>query len=215
MGTKYKLIIFDWEGTLQDSKGMVLTSLKEHVAASGLPTFDEIKARALFSYDPSRLIDDIYRNQLSTKDRVALKLSFQQYYLTTPKQATLFKGASSLLSDLISAGCFVAVATNAGRQSMERALEAVDLTATFFSVKTADEYAQKPSPEMIEALLTESNVSCEQAVMIGDSSSDMKAAVSANIDAIGFEADIDGSILQNCGAKQLVCSMSELREILL
>lgn len=215
MAVKYELVIFDWEGTLQDGKGMVLSMLKEHVKLLSLPVFDEREARTVFSYDSSRLIDDIYCKTLNAKERVALKMSFQQACLTRDNKPLLFDGALSLLEKLQKEGVLIGIATNASKRSMDSALKKLHLSQIFFSVKTADHYAQKPSPEMIESLLAESGVGQEKAVMVGDSVSDIKSAAAANIDAIGFTIDVEGCLIQNCGAMQLVDSMAELEEILL
>jgi len=184
----YQLVMFDWEGTLSDGRGAVLQSLKNLLSENGVEAFDEARARHYFSYDINALIDALYQDSLDTQKRCELK----HLCLNNPisgEKLCLFDGATKVIDELKRQGVWLAVATGASRSALMSKLNGSVLETSFDALATADEYPQKPAPDMLNALLERFAVAPEDALMIGDSVVDLKAANLAGVDAIGFAPD--------------------------
>ncbi len=206
----YKLVIFDWEGTLIDSKAQAICVLKDVLKIQGLPDLDESQARQLFSYNLNQFVDNLFETKLSIEQRIDLKLNVQKELFSKPKLSILFKGAKSILSDLHQRGAFLTIATNASTSSVKKVLQDLNINKWFDAIVTSDNYPLKPAPDMINALLTLCDCGHDEAVMIGDSPSDLKAAQHAHIDCIGFAPDGDACKLVDYKPKAVVSNFKEL-----
>lgn len=184
----YQLVMFDWEGTLSDGRGAVIQSLKTLLNDNGMQDFDEARARRYFSYDLNELIDALYQDSLETHKRCELKQLCRANPLAVDRLC-LFDGALQVINQLKQQGVWLAVATGASRPALMAKLKGSVLEGCFDATATADEYPQKPAPDMLNALLDRFAVAPEDALMIGDSVVDIKAAHLAGVDAIGFAPD--------------------------
>lgn len=78
----------------------------------------------------------------------------------------------------------LAIATNRGRRSLERLILETHLQNIFLTSRCADETAFKPDPLMLQEILLELDIPAHQAIMIGDSESDMIMAQKVNMERI-------------------------------
>ncbi|OGV25687.1 MAG: hypothetical protein A3F18_01270 [Legionellales bacterium RIFCSPHIGHO2_12_FULL_37_14] len=99
----------------------------------------------------------------------------------------MIPGALAFIERLKDSGVVLAIATNKYDFSLQNDLEHFAI-ASFFTVTRAANQAQpKPNPQMLEEILAFTNLQAKDALMIGDSDSDMIMAKSINIDAIGLD----------------------------
>jgi len=185
-GHNFRLIVFDWDGTLMDSIGTIVdctlaafegiddvacptpAQIRENVGLGlvetmqvHFPDWDEAhSARLVENY--RRLWRSVY------KDRVAL-----------------FPGSFAVVEALHSAGYLLGVATAKGRSGLERELDATGLRPFFHATRTVDEAPSKPAPGMLLGLFEELGVRASEAVMIGDTSFDLAMATNAGCAGIG------------------------------
>ena len=213
---KYKLVIFDWDGTLMDSIARIVSSMQAaaHHCQLTIPSVQSVKDIIGLSL-PKAL--DILFPAASPSQMSALVGQYQFQYVegdNTP--APLFEDALFLLEALTENNKLLAVATGKGRQGLQRVLSATQTEHFFHASRCADETLSKPDPEMLFSLLTELNIEPEEAVMIGDASHDMKMAQAAGIDRIGITLGVhDRDILNGYQPIAIVDSLIELQQLLL
>jgi len=181
----YQLIVFDWEGTLSDTLGCVLDVVSEQAQKLGLSAIDYKVARDYVNLGIEEAIVKLYPNEADITHS-ALLMGVSQS-MSHVKGACLFQGAKAWLTSLKSQGIFLGLATNKGKSSLHRALITADLDNFFDCICTASDYALKPSPDMLLAILNTLNVDASHALMIGDSVADIEMARALNVDAIGVD----------------------------
>ena len=94
---------------------------------------------------------------------------------------------------------------------MDRALAADNLVDLFIATRAADETASKPNPMMLEALLHETQMSAEQAVMIGDTSYDMQMAANIDMQRIAVSYGVhEVSVLEQYAPSLVIDRMEQL-----
>lgn len=148
MLTTYKLVVFDWEGTLGDSLGQAM-----------------------------------------------------------------IPGAAAFVMDLNQAGLMLAIATNKRDTALQKDLTFFGLTTYFQVTKSANQTAPKPDPQMLFEILMETDVKPQEALMIGDSESDMAMARSVGVSAIGIDLSGQfGASLYSAGASHVVRDYDALRQ---
>lgn len=210
-----KLIIFDWDGTLFDSTGVIAYSLQQAVSSIDLPTPDINQTKKLIGLGFDKIIKHLL-GDISDKEQATFINEYRKAYLANENFVTLFDGIDSLLSQLKQQGKFLAIATGKSRASLDRVLEQnAHLKTHFISTKTADQTQSKPHPQMLTELLNELNISPQDAVMIGDTTYDIRMAQAANVNSVAVTYGAhDALTLRRANPTFLADSVEELSAIL-
>lgn len=212
---KYKLVIFDWDGTLMDSAAKIVSCMQLAAEQCGMPipTYDEVGHIIGISLKPAiKQLFKIEDDELAERLVAAYKDAFVTRD-TTP--CPLFDGVERLLSSLKVAGCTLAVATGKARRGLDRAWLQTETGSFFSASRTADEAESKPSPDMLLQLLGELGFEIEDAVMIGDTTYDMQMAKTIGMDRIGVSYGVHAQVhLEALSPVALVHSISELETAL-
>lgn len=186
MKKPYRLVVFDWEGTLGDTLGHVLNALRAQAARMQLGELDPQAARQCVTLGLVRAVKKLFPH-LSLHQHEQLLQAVQQELSTSSQEGLLFPGARSLVQQMQRAGLDLAIATNRGQLSLQRALQASGLDEFFRVTRTAGQTPAKPCPQMIEEIMDVFGVHPSETLMIGDSLSDVEMAGLAGVDAIGVD----------------------------
>ncbi|KGJ87707.1 HAD-IA family hydrolase [Colwellia psychrerythraea] len=213
---EYKLVIFDWDGTLMDSIGKIVSSMQAaaHVCQLDIPTVIQVKD--IIGLSLPKALRILFPHCVEDEINAMLDQYKYQYIEGDNTPTPLFDNALELLKALKGDDRLLAVATGKGRQGLQRVFGATHTEHFFHASRCADETLSKPDPQMLLSLLAELNVRAEQAVMIGDSQHDLEMAQAAGVDSIGITLGVhDRAILNNYQPKAIVDSLSELQQLLL
>lgn len=180
---RYKLIVFDWDGTLIDSPAAIVECIQQASRDLGLAVPDSERASHVIGLG----LEDSLRQAVPHLPRERYSefaASYRRHFLAREGSMPLFPGVPQLLEGLHARGHHLAVATGKSRRGLERALAASGLGTYFSSSRCADETVPKPDPAMLLELLAELEVEAERALMVGDTSHDLLMARGAGIDAL-------------------------------
>lgn len=172
MKTEIDLIMFDFDGTIVDSKDDIAASANHVLAARGLPQKDP---ELIASYIGNG-IHVLLSKTLQTDDEadVADAVStFREHYWDHCLDTTVdYEGVKETLEHFGAKA--KAIVTNKPKRFTDRILEGLGLHGHFVSVVGGDgPYAKKPSPEGFLAVLSSLNVRGERALVVGDSRNDI------------------------------------------
>lgn len=184
MAKKFDLLIFDWDGTLMDSTSAIVAAIQAASRDLGLPEPTADKARHVIGLGLSDALHHAVPD-LSPERYPQMAERYRYHYLAGDRQLDLFDGVAELLSELASAGYFLAVATGKSRLGLDRALDHSGLRTFFHATRTADECFSKPHPQMLEELLSEFGVDKHKALMVGDTTHDLQMARNAEVAGLG------------------------------
>lgn len=209
----YQLLIFDWDGTLVDSIGRIVTAM--HLAADrcGLARCTDDQVRGIIGLGLPEAIRSLYP-LLDDADLVqCMRQSYSENYLALESEpSALFHGVAEGLQAFRAEGYRLAVATGKGRHGLQRVLADRGWLDFFDYSRCADETASKPDPLMLHEILQQSGVSAHQALMVGDSSFDLLMAQRAGMDcvAVGYGAQ-PLHVLRECRPTLAIECFTELR----
>ncbi|GAA6206509.1 HAD-IA family hydrolase [Thalassotalea sp. SU-HH00458] len=211
----YKVIIFDWDGTVMDSVERIVSSMLSAAkdVALTVPTVDQIKQ--IIGLSIPEATKKLFP-QSTPEQAEALRLSYKKHYVEIDETPTpLFSHAEQLFTDLLAQGKYLAVATGKGRDGLERVFELSNTKHYFHTSRCAKECKSKPDPDMLNQILTELNIDASEAVMIGDTTHDMLMAKNANVDRIGVTFGVhDHQALSEYQPKAIVDSLLALSNLL-
>lgn len=180
---KAELLLFDFDGTLIDSKLDIATSVNLTLGDLGLPlrSVEEIYG---FVGDGVKRLLRLSVGEGGGEDRyeAALKI-FRSHYLTHCVKTTRFyPGIDAVLEHYESRK--KAIVTNKAPEYTRCIVEGLGATHFFHAVEGARETSDlKPEPVMLQRVLKELQVEPDRTVMIGDSTNDVRAAQAAGVKA--------------------------------
>ena len=168
------LIIFDWDGTLMDSIGLIVESMHIAGEAHGFTTTDQA-VKDIIGLSLMHGIEILYP-QASDTQKLAIQQSYAEYYIPNSHRTPFFMPIDDMLLTLKQQDKQLAVATGKKRKGLDRVLEASASHHYFTITRCADESGSKPDPQMLSDILDYTKQSISQAVFIGDSIYDIQMA---------------------------------------
>ena len=179
----YRLYIFDLDGTLVDTKLDIALAMQKVMAEAGFekPSLDEVE----------KAIGGGARNAVSKLTGLEgdaltplLEKFVAAYEVMCADHTTVYEGGEELVQRLKSQGAKLAVVTMKLRVPTHKILKHHALYDLMDTVLTFDDIEKrKPDPDSLFALLKQYDVKPEDAVVIGDTVTDLKYAHNAGADA--------------------------------
>jgi len=185
MNSKFKLLIFDWDGTLSDSVSRIVACIQRAAAENNLPIPSFDRAANIIGLGLGEAIAQLFPEADELLVTQMTKSYSAHYRSKDAGPGEFFPNVLATLSQLRSTGCLLAVATGKSRAGLNRAFIASGLDDLFHDSRCADETASKPNPLMLAELLQEFNVTADQALMVGDTEYDMDMAERISMPRLG------------------------------
>jgi phosphoglycolate phosphatase len=179
MQNEFKLLVFDWDGTLMDSEARIVACMQAAAADLGLTVPHDESVRNIIGLGLREAVTALIPG---ADDALIQRVAdqYRSHFLErnqTPSQ--LFPGAAEVLWALHGQGYLLAVATGKGRHGLDRVLAETGCERVFHATRCADETFSKPHPEMLLQLMDELGVEAAETLMIGDTEYDLQMASNA------------------------------------
>ena len=208
----YKAVVFDLDGTVVDSVELIILSFQhairtvlgreisreDSIAWVGRPLREQMER---FSPEHADELVDVYREWNHREHDRMLKL---------------YDGILGLLDALNHAKVKIGLVTSKSRYTTQMAFDLTGIEAYFDAVVCSDECTgNKPLPDPILFCLEQLGVEPADAAYVGDSPTDMQAALAAHVDAIAVTWGVfDTAALEAEKPDLLVHTIPELHEVL-
>lgn len=189
MKKRYDLIVFDWDGTVMDSTGVISGSIQAACRDLGLAVPSDETARHVIGLGLDQALHYAVP-ELTDAMRPDLVARYRYHFLAQDMAIPLFDGARETIAELHGAGYRLGVATGKSSAGLNRALESTGMKDYFHATRTADQTLSKPDPAMLLELMDELGTSAERTLMVGDTTHDVQMALNAKVDvvAVGYGA---------------------------
>ncbi|HEU4353344.1 MAG TPA: HAD-IA family hydrolase [Burkholderiales bacterium] len=207
---KYRLLVFDWDGTIIDSASTIAECIRDASRDLALEVPERERARHVIGlglHDAMRIVVP----ELPASRYPEFVASYRKHFLARKDCMQLFAGMRELLEEL-SGSHLLAIATGKSRQGLARDIEFHGLKALFAASRCADETHPKPHPAMLMELMAQLAVQSDVALMIGDTSHDLEMARAARVAAVAVTYGAhpeDG--LRACGPLGCFSTVDELQ----
>ena len=214
---KYKLAIFDMDGTILDTLVDLAEAVNYALRKAGLPERSLQEVRSYLGNGMLRLIRLAAPEDASAELLAELKETFTEYYKAHCSAHTRpYDGIVELIEELRSQGVKTAVVSNKPDFGVQLLVQ--DYFPTSFDAAVGERIgiAKKPAPDSVNEVLRLLDISREEAVYIGDSEVDIETARNAGMTGVivtwGFR---DEDYLLSLKPDALVHDIKELRSELL
>lgn len=214
-----RLVIFDLDGTLIDSLEDLGAAVNHALSLRGLPLHTRGEYRRMVGHGVRNLVEKALEASVGTgpfpsEEVDAALADFKEYYSAHIDVHTRpYPGIPELLADLQAAGVRLAVASNKFQEGTERLIRSLFTDIQFVAILgNRPGYPLKPAPEIVQEVLRKADIGPSDAVMVGDSPTDMRTAANGGIE--GLAVTWGYRTADELAGHRLVHSVPELRGLL-
>jgi len=184
-GHDFRLLVFDWDGTLMDSIAAIVACTRCAVADAGLEPPPESAIRHAVGMGLRDSMEKFFPGAdeaLCERMVAAYRRNWLESFKEEPR---LFPGVAETLRGLSESGYLLAIATAKGRQGLMRELAKTGVARLVVASRTVDECPPKPHPAMLLDLMAELGTTPATTLMIGDTLWDLEMARNAGVRGVG------------------------------
>lgn len=192
--SKYSLLIFDWDGTLIDSKKKIIDCMQSAISTLKLDERSDKEINAIIGMGLDEAVSSLYPDLTINKVKETVQMYREISLKSDGISSQLFKGAKEVLSSLKRSGYYLSIATNKSRRGLDKDLIDTGMEDLIPITRCADETRPKPHPQMLEEILIDYNINADQALMIGDSVYDLQVAKNTKVDALAVSYGVHSLI---------------------
>ena len=185
-----KLALFDCDGTLVDSAGLIHETMRRTFEKFGKPEprFEDTKGIIGLSLDIAiaRMQGRPHVEQQDIEMTAHYKSLFSVVRQDLDYKEPLFPGIREMI-DAISGreDLLIGAVTGKSRRGLNLVMETHGFDRHFTVARTADDCPSKPHPAMVTECCSEAGIDAKDTVVIGDAIYDMQMAKAAGAAAIG------------------------------
>lgn len=208
--SKLKAILFDYDGTLRDSRSLIYASLEHTFKAHDLPTPSKAELAPHIHHHSN--VHRELANEIKLED-------FEREYFAKVDELLpsvgLYEGAQQLLRQLKERGYKLAMVTAAKTASED--VKRLGIAEYFDEIVTATDITRhKPDPQGMNLALERLGVKPKAAIYVGDMMTDIYAAQAAKLLAsVGVTIGMaNRRELQTAGADYIIDDLAELPGII-
>ncbi len=213
-----KLIVWDFDGTLADSRALIEAGMDHALKGLGLQDRPELKQEWL-RYVGLPVEEGLQRTfaPLGLDPAEVLKIYRTFDWIANEPLLVPFPGMDALVQELHALGVKMAIASSKRGLPLRRQVETFGWSSCFDPLVTPDDVRlAKPHPESLEICLAAHGIGPLEAVMVGDTPFDLEMANRALVPGIAVGHGFYGrEALEACGPRAYAPDVPALREILL
>lgn len=180
----YDLIIFDWDGTLMDSESKIVNCFRKAAQDIEIDYPGDKAVRNIIGLGLKEALAVLMPNYDDTAQQQVVERYREHFLHLDETEMPLFEGVEEGLRQLQLENYSLAIATGKARLGLDKVLEQTQLGEHFIISRCADEAKSKPHPRMVLDILTETGVSADRAIVVGDTTYDIEMAHRANTNAL-------------------------------
>ena len=212
-----KLVIFDFDGTLADTKENIILTFQMTMKELGV----EIKSRQECAATIGLTLEDAFKvlyPGMAAEKYILLRDTYRRIFKENRKILVpgLFPEVMETLEELRRRGYLMSIASSRQSPSLQSFLEDMKIAHLFeYAVGGDNVEHPKPAPDAVLQILRHYNLSAEEAFVVGDMPFDINMATNADVKCCGVTwGNADADQLKESGANYIIDKMSQLLEIL-
>lgn len=212
-----KLLIFDFDGTIMDTRRTIVYAKQETMRTMELEVFDEETCASTIGLSAKIGFEKLYpeMDEKQIDDMVVLYRDiFEKAKETMPP--VLFQNVTECLEKLQQKGYELTIATSRNTKSIHEFLDKFELNKIFKYVLGGDDTKLlKPNPEPVFKTLEDLNYKPEETMVIGDMPFDIMMGKGAGVLTLGVTyGNASRNELLESGADYVIDDIKELLDVL-
>ena len=210
-----KLIIFDFDGTLGDTRRNIVMTMQQTISEMRLPARSEGECAATIGLP----LKGCFHQLFPEMDDSMMEKSATTYRRLFDENKKLFKPAlfpnvSETLSSLHNRSIVMAIASSRSSRSLHEFVDDMSLTQYISYIVGADDVTQpKPNAEPVSKILSTLDISAAETIVVGDMPVDILMGANAGTLTCGVTyGNATREQLEEAGANYIINDMAQLLE---
>ena len=211
-----RVAIFDLDGTLVDTAPDIVDALNRSLADNGMATVDDAKGRSYIGGGARQLVKlGVIADRGEDAEDALIDRTFarflEYYGESSTDRSVIYPGVRDVLEQFLGENLPMGVCTNKPHEISLAVLEALDLMRYFRTVIGGDALpVRKPEAGHILETAARTLPGYRQAVMIGDSATDVAAARNAKVPVVAVSYGYTNVPADELGADAVIENMRDL-----
>lgn len=212
-----KLIIFDFDGTLGDTRRNIVTTMQMTIRKLGLSERSDDECASKIGLPLDGCFESLYPDE--SKETIqqctdTYRRIFQENLLTMKPQA--FPKVIETLSALKEQGYTLTIASSRWHKSLSELTHDMKIADYISHIVGADDVEKaKPNPEPVQKTLSATGFDASQTLVVGDMNVDILMGANAGAKTCGVTyGNGTKSELEETGADYIIDSIDELMKVL-
>lgn len=184
-----KLAVFDCDGTIVDSRKLIVEGMVRSFAAHDLPIPSSRAVMDLVGLPLRDVLVSLSPSTLPARALDALADTYSRTFVSMhgdPEwRPPMYPGTVAMLLDLVDRhGALLGIATGKSRRGLVRTMTDFDEQLVFATTWTADDGPGKPNPAILEEAMRDVGVGPDECVMVGDTTFDIEMGHNAGMKTV-------------------------------
>lgn len=208
-----RLVIFDFDGTLGDTRDKIVGVMQHVMCEEGLPVADAATCASVIGLPLKDCFIKIYPHLTDDGAEHCAETYRRYFFAHAPSLVPdMFPHVSETLAELKRRGMLMAIASSRTSRSLMGFVASMHLDEYITTVVGCEDVtASKPAPEAVEKILSTLGVQPGEAIVVGDMPVDIQMSRAANVRTIGVTyGNSNAATLSAAGADYLIDDISEL-----
>jgi HAD superfamily hydrolase (TIGR01509 family) len=191
---RYQLVIFDFDGTVADTKEGIAETLNQTLIHFGYVPVAPERIYGLIGLSLGTIFERIVGREINKEPVETLVDYYREIYdSVAPPKTKLFGGMQEVLDYLQKTQTLIAIATSKGLRGVTRMLDTLRIRDKFACIITDHSVAKKkPQPDMLHRILNEIGIESKDALIVGDTVYDVKMGKNAGVDTCAVTYGVHG-----------------------
>lgn len=186
MDDRLKAVILDFDGTIGDTRGLIVRTMQQTIAELGLPARTDDECAAMIGLPLKQTFTDLIPMDDATGDLCAA--TYRRIFAENNKPGVvpMFPHVADTIRRMHDAGLLVTIASSRLRPSLAGFVDEMELgTYIPYILSVGDVEHAKPAPDMVLKTLADNDLRPEEAIVVGDTVFDIRMAHAAGVRAVG------------------------------
>ena len=212
---KYELIIFDLDGTLANTAPDLLGTLNKIIQPYNLSKMGMCEFGQIIGHGAKAMIKRAFELNEKPLEDETLELLFKEflahYSANIANETTLYEGVLDAMDELKKHGFEFALCTNKTESMARLLLKELGVTNRFKSITGGDTFEfKKPDARHLIKTAQLARHEISKAIMIGDSATDINAAINAKIPSVAVTFGYSDAPIETLGATETISHFKNL-----
>jgi len=208
-----KTIIFDFDGTIGDSRSLIVKTMQQTIQQLGLPTRTDDQCAAMIGLPLRQTFTDLIDMDDKTADKCFDTYNELFNKNNKPGAVRVYPGVKETMEELYLMGLSIAIASSRGRESLEKYLKEMDIEQYVSYIVSANDVANaKPAPDMVYKICSHTQGHPDEVLVIGDTHYDIEMGRNAGVKTCGVTYGI-GKEEELKNADYVIDNISQVLEI--
>ena len=186
MKQNFRAVILDFDGTIGDTRSLIVRTMQQTIAELGLPARTDDECAAMIGLPLKQTFTELIPMDDATGDRC--EAVYRRIFTVNnhPGVVPVFPNVIETIRRMHASGLLVTIASSRFRPSLTAFVEDMGLSAYIpYILSAADVEHAKPAPDMVVKTLADNGLRPDEAVVVGDTVFDIGMAHAAGVKAVG------------------------------